>query len=616
MVLQYDFSFLLLIMSTIMIIGLLIAIVRMKNKSQIHYVFACNIGLILIWCIGHILEVITTIQFGVTNLTFVYLYYFGLIFLPISLLFTGLIFERSRIKLTLPYLLLFIIPVIDFIALLTNELHHEYFVHYSIYHQESVLGWMFQVHTLFSYLFIVLGLFFLTRYSIKNSGFFSKQSILIQVGIAIPFVINILLTLKVLNLPIYYTPISFSIAIVCFSLAIIKLDFLNIAPIALQKIVDLISDSYIVVNRNFSIIDYNKTFMDAFSEVKGLRRKANLLTLMNENSYLGLNSDLLVDYGKQAIKAKETVSFERNIIGEKFNRFFMVEVTPIFINSVYTATIILLKDITQSKKDLETIKSTQEIIMEQERLSSLGQLIGGIAHNLRTPIMSLSGGIERLKDLTAEYAQSIGDASIEDADHREIAKEMDDWLEKMKPYCAYMSDIISTVKGLTTNSEESNLNTFTLKELIKRVDLLMKHELIVSNCVLNVTAEIDLKTTITGDISSLVQIFDNLIINSIHAYSEEHGIIELNLLSKDNNIIFRLTDYGVGMSKSVQEKLFKQMVTTKGNKGTGLGLYMSYATIKGRFNGDMWFTSEDGKGTTFYLSIPSTALFLKEEGLS
>lgn len=59
-----------------------------------------------------------------------------------------------------------------------------------------------------------------------------------------------------------------------------------------------------------------------------------------------------------------------------------------------------------------------------------------------------------------------------------------------------------------------------------------------------------------------------------------------------------------GIPKKVQETLFKQMVTTKGKNGTGLGLYMSYSTIKGQFNGDLSFVSKDGEGTTFYITLP------------
>ena len=62
-------------------------------------------------------------------------------------------------------------------------------------------------------------------------------------------------------------------------------------------------------------------------------------------------------------------------------------------------------------------------------------------------------------------------------------------------------------------------------------------------------------------------------------------------------------DYAGGIPESVQEKLFKKMITTKGKNGTGLGLYMCYSTIKGKFNGDMFFETKDGIGTKFTIVL-------------
>ena len=70
---------------------------------------------------------------------------------------------------------------------------------------------------------------------------------------------------------------------------------------------------------------------------------------------------------------------------------------------------------------------------------------------------------------------------------------------------------------------------------------------------------------------------------------------------------FSIIDHGKGIPLPIQEKLFKEMVTTKGKDGTGLGLYMSYATIKANFGGNMQFQSEPGKGSTFTLSVPCGA---------
>ena len=112
-------------------------------------------------------------------------------------------------------------------------------------------------------------------------------------------------------------------------------------------------------------------------------------------------------------------------------------------------------------------------------------------------------------------------------------------------------------------------------------------------------------TSINGDINSLVQVINNMISNAIQAYNgQTNKNIELILETQNNNVLIHIKDYAGGMPKNVQDKLFKEMITTKGKNGTGLGLYMSYSTIKAHFNGDITFKSEDGKGTTFTIILP------------
>lgn len=258
-----------------------------------------------------------------------------------------------------------------------------------------------------------------------------------------------------------------------------------------------------------------------------------------------------------------------------------------------------------TKTYVEQLHNNQETLMESERLASLGQLIGGIAHNLKTPIMSIAGALEGLKNLIKEYEDSIDDPEVNSQDHHDIAHDMTEWIYKIKDYTKYMSDIITAVKGQAVTLSEKSTVHFTLDELVKRVDILMKHELKNAIIYLNVSMKTDEATVINGDINSLIQVINNMISNAIQAYNgEKNKNIELILESKNNNIYISVKDYASGMPKNVQEKLFKEMITTKGKNGTGLGLYMSYSTIKAHFNGDIIFESEEGKGTMFTIILP------------
>lgn len=244
------------------------------------------------------------------------------------------------------------------------------------------------------------------------------------------------------------------------------------------------------------------------------------------------------------------------------------------------------------------------ILMEQERLASLGQLIGGIAHNFKTPIMSISGGLEAIKDLALEYDNSIGDESVKEEDHHEIAAEMRDWVKKTKPYCSYMSDIISAVKGQAVNCNKSSVESFIIKDMINRVKILMNHELKKYKCNMNLDIRVDELTEIKGEINNLVQVLNNLISNSIESYDGKPGNIDVLLEKVLMKLEITIKDYGSGIPEKIRNKLLKEMITTKGEKGTGIGLYMSYSTIKGKFAGTMRIESEEGKGTAVKIIIP------------
>lgn len=258
-----------------------------------------------------------------------------------------------------------------------------------------------------------------------------------------------------------------------------------------------------------------------------------------------------------------------------------------------------------TKKYVQEIHSNQEILIEKERLATLGQMIGGIAHNLKTPIMSISGAREALQDLTKEYDESIDDPNVTPEDHHAIAKDMSDWLEKIKTHLAYMSDIITAVKGQAVNMSTIAPVDFTISEVLKQVDILMKHELKNALIILNINCDVNPNTNLYGNVTSLVQVINNIISNAIQSYNgTPNKTIDLSVFLDRKDLIIAIRDYGSGMSESVKSKLFNSMITTKGKKGTGLGLFMSYSNIKAHFNGNITFESEENKGTTFYIHLP------------
>lgn len=255
------------------------------------------------------------------------------------------------------------------------------------------------------------------------------------------------------------------------------------------------------------------------------------------------------------------------------------------------------------KQYVETIKQNQDILVENERLSSLGQLIGGIAHNLKTPIMSVSGYLVAIEKLADEYRDSIGNPMVTKQDYEDITKEMKEWIDKSKDYMTYMTEVINAAKGQAVSMNANTIGSFSMKELIIRTQILMKEELKKYNCNLNVTLNINEKTEVKGELSAIVQVLDNLISNAMQAYGNKEGEINMTANEDAEKVYIEIQDFAGGIPEHIKDKLFKEMITTKGKDGTGLGLYMCYSTIKGKFNGDIRFESEAGVGTTFYITL-------------
>lgn len=593
----------LLMLSALSIVITLIYVLRTKGRSQLKTFFCVDLICVLVICLGVIFQDILSKNFNWDPWNFEKFIYIGTCFLPVAIFFTGLIFTKTKITFKKRYLLFFIVPALSLIVLWTNDYHHLFYKHYSININEGVPGSYMIVHNIYSYSLLLLGVFQMIKATSKNSGFFSKQSLLLILGISIPLVTNILGTFKILSMTVYITPISFALTMICFAFAIFKFQFLGIAPIAVQIIANRISDSYLVLDDYLVMSDFNETFLKTFRLHDYDIRGKDIFTFFKEHKKYKVNVKRFQNAIQKAMASNETVSFEIHI--ESLDKYFTIEISTLYNNDIFLGTLLLFKDITQHKLDMQALKDNQDILIERERLASLGQLIGGIAHNLKSPIMSISGATEGLTDLIKEYEESIVDKDVTIDDHLAIANDMKDWISKIKSYLEYMSDIITAVKGQAVALSENTVDSFTVEELTKRVDILMKHELKKALITLNLDLKVPTSLMIHGNINGLVQVINNMISNAIQAYKGKEGqTIDLIITQEKNDVIVSVRDYAGGLPKEVQEKLFKEMITTKGKDGTGIGLFMSYSNIRAHFNGDITYSTEEGKGTIFNIILP------------
>lgn len=362
-----------LIVSLILIAALGIYIIKIKNKKQIHKMFLGLILLQIILCISLIAQILFANKYNIPPIYFEYTSFISGCFLPVMFLLTGLVFANTKVKFTAKHLLLFIIPTISLLLVWTNNFHHLMYVEYSISLKQTVFGSFSIFYNLYSYGCLLTGLGYLIIFSIKNAGFFSKQSILIVLGASIPIVLNVLGTFGIIELLVYITPISFGASIILFAFAILKFQFLNIVPVALQRINDSMSDGYIVLNEDMRIVDYNSTLIQMLDLKDRILRNQNINELCNTLKNVGsIDSKSILEAIGKTKDNTETVVIENYF--DKIDKYFNIEINSISSKNGYIATLVLFKDTTQHMKDMEEIKKNQEIILRQEKFATLGEL--------------------------------------------------------------------------------------------------------------------------------------------------------------------------------------------------------------------------------------------------
>ena len=521
---------------------------------------------------------------------------------PYCMLLYGLSYIKisSRNKKKMIYGLLFILPVLSFVFLPMKS-------NYLRSPEELLL--YFRQLSIWTVPYISVGIFFLFYSYFKEKSFMMKKYKLLTIIIVVPCFSYAILSNYVLRSfgmenNWRYFAILIPAVFIGFLYFAFKYGILGVRlkfdryKFAFENLIEFVSDSIITLDEDLNVIEFNKEFIKNFlpenEKYKDIKEIINSSKLSEYNdSLINIINDSKINNIKaieMAVKTKDEI------------KYFEAQANPIILNDEYHGTVLVFKDITIYKKNLDLIKQNQFQLMEKERLLSLSQLIGGVAHNLKTPLMSSSGGIQIIKRDTGKIYEYIQKNCGDNTDITKLVNEINDWQQRITEYLVYMSNVITAVKGQVIEYSETDGNSFSIKELVEKITLLMAFEIKKSESLFVKEINIDPLQEINGDVNSLVQVLNNLITNAIEA-SKNGNTVTFGISKQDDNVIFFVRNLGQKILEEIQDKIFNEMVTTKGKNGTGLGLYISKMIIKVRFNGEVYFETNDEE-TTFFVKIP------------
>ncbi len=249
----------------------------------------------------------------------------------------------------------------------------------------------------------------------------------------------------------------------------------------------------------------------------------------------------------------------------------------------------------KTSRYIEQIEQDQYTMQRQAQFAVLGEFAGGLAHDLNSPLSAVKLDISTLK-------KYIDSDKISTDEH--IRAKLDEMLKNIDSSLNSMGNIIMGVRNQIRATGDTDNQEFALIDILEGIKLLFRSLFMKSNCQIEVDISPEIK--LFGEKNKLDRVLGNLIKNCIDAYSMRNikGIVKVKAKQDNEKTIISVSDEAGGINKEIKDKIFKEMKTTKGEKGTGFGLYYSNTIIESSFKGKMYFETQDGIGTTFFIEIP------------
>ena len=357
-------------------------------------------------------------------------------------------------------------------------------------------------------------------------------------------------------------------------------DLLNINKLMDEKnkaeaIVTSISDGILVTDSNHNIILVNRAAEKALLiREKDVINKHFLESIRNEEFFSLVEG---MNYLKEKDANKSFVELSQEI--DDKTKFYRIIATPI---------------IGQSKRIMGVVSIIQDITKLKEIDNMKSEFVATVSHEFRTPLTSITMGIGLMLD---EVPGSI-------------SKEQRELLDAMKEDSNRLNNLVSELLDLSrieSGKLEMNFEKILTSDLFDKGIRMFQQQL--DNSKIKVINDIEEQNKIyaKADINKIVWVITNLIGNALRYVPDDGtGIIRMSSKKVGNRVVLSITDNGIGIPEEYHESIFKKFIQLKDDKekygGAGLGLAISKEIVNAH-GGDIWVSSEMGKGSTFYFSL-------------
>ncbi|MBV6623359.1 MAG: AAA family ATPase [Rivularia sp. (in: Bacteria)] len=285
------------------------------------------------------------------------------------------------------------------------------------------------------------------------------------------------------------------------------------------------------------------------------------------------------------------------------------------------------EEVTQKAAELEStlakLQRTQSQLIQTEKMSGLGQLVAGIAHEINNPINFIYGNLEPANDYALGLIELINlyqklypqtlpeiEAKISDIDLDFVKYDLPKLLDSMKIGTQRIREIVSSFKTFS-RLDEAKMKPVDIHAGIDSTLLVLQHKLTFNTKYqeIQVIKQYSQLPKVNCYASELNQVFMNIIGNAVDALREKQDktpkIIISTSLQANQNVLISIKDNGIGIDRSIINNIFNPFFSTKPvGSGTGLGLSTSYSIVVEKHRGNLSCNSTLGEGTEFIIELP------------
>lgn len=267
----------------------------------------------------------------------------------------------------------------------------------------------------------------------------------------------------------------------------------------------------------------------------------------------------------------------------------------------------LEKEIDERKLIEKNLRETQSVLIESEKMASLGNLVAGIAHEVNTPLGIGITAITHLKDKLHDLLHYFKSDQMKRSDLEEFLQISEKSVSIIFDNLSRASQLIKSFKEISVDQSGGDVREINLYDYLQQLLISLEPNFksrLIQVDFLSIAKTIQLKL----EPGALAQLLTNLIMNSlVHAFErQQKGLIKITAKTKGKNLLLRYQDNGKGIAAENLHKIFEPFFTTKRLRGgSGLGLHIVYNLVTRKFHGKIQVESELQKGVEFLIELPN-----------